>query len=407
MKKSLFFTAALFFIPPQAYCLSLGDIFTEVVNQAIQGDSSSQNEPPAPVKPQTTTANSDQGEREETEQERDLREKAEKAQLEKLANAPLERMLQQANIPKERLLIWEDSNTRFQLPRGNTNFYANKFILDTVNKYAESEVDEATKFTPPRKSEFEKQADYEVRLKKAQTEFNLSQAVADADGYRFKMIKKYFNPMVGAPRFDYAGKGFKYDAETESLYLVIDNENSSELIRTPVKFSNVSPETAQAFQVLSQRQTDSSSTPCLTTKVGMEWLANRLTAKFVVFRYFPNCQYGGKEYLDAYNLIAALPESHSLKAGSMIDYQYAIIFGKETANNYDKMIAQADQSDQRRFVAEDKTKSWYPLYSKIKDEIYECKVIKDNIAVIGRTVGEKAAYENAVSSRNRYAICFR
>ena len=91
----------------------------------------------------------------------------------------------------------------------------------------------------------------------------------------------------------------------------------------------------------------------------------------------------------------------------LINHQYPVVFGKETANNFEKTIAVAEQAANRKRMEKDQTKIWYPLHSKIKDEIYECKVIKDNIAAIAMTNGDKAAYDSAVNYKNRYAICFR
>lgn len=423
MKKTLVFTAALLLLPPQAFCLSLGDIFTEVVNQATQADTQPQQETPAPVetsaKKQISGEDSDGSVYVESKADRMRREQAEKDRLEKLVNEHQEQFARKSNIPKERLLIWEDVHSRIHLPSG-TSSYAHKLILDTVNKYTESEVDEATTFIAPRKSEFEKQADYEVRLRKAQSDFNSSEAVANTNGYRFKMIQQYFSPMVGVPELSADDRYFKYDADKEILTLIIRQsetyagEYRSEQTETPVVIKNVSPENAKAFKALSSATNTSSVglatyvLPCIAPHVGMEWsTSDRLTAKYVVFDFNSGCGGEGEDTSDAYKTIAQLPETHSLKSGVQINHQLPIIFGKETANNYDKTIAAAEQAAKRQRAENDKAKIWYPLHSKIKDDIYECKVIKDNIAGIAMTSGDKAAYDAAVNYKNRYAVCFR
>lgn len=425
MKKTLVFTAALLLIPPQAFCLSLGDIFTEVVNQATQTDTQPKQETPAPtpVAPPASTQTQESGGCSdctyvESKADRMRREQAEKDRQEKLANEHQEQFARKSNIPKERLLIWEDVHSRIHLPSG-TSSYAHKLILDTVNKYAESEVDEATAFVTPRKSEFEKQADYDVRLRKAQSDFNSSEVVANTNGYRFKMIQQYFSPMVGVPELSAEDRYFKYDADKEILTLIIRQsqayagEYRSEQTETPVVIKNVSPEIAKAFKTLSSATNTSSVglatyvLPCIAPHVGMEWSASgRLTAKYVVLDFNSGCG-GESDTSDAYKTVAQLPESHPLKAGVAINHQYPIVFGKETANNYDKTIAAAEQAAKRQRAENDKAKIWYPLHSKIKDDIYECKVIKDNIAGIAMTSGDKAAYDAAVNYKNRYAVCFR
>ncbi len=420
MKKTWVFTAALLLLPPQAFCLSLGDIFTEVVNQATQADTQPQQETPAPVETsaqkQISGEDSDGSVYVESKADRMRREQAEKDRQEKLANEHQEQFARKSNIPKERLLIWEDVHSRIDLPRGASNWYAKKLILDTVNKYAESEVDEATTFIAPRKSEFEKQADYEVRLRKAQDDFNSSEAVANTNGYRFKMIQQYFSPMVGVPVVNSLGDSFKYDADNEQLTLIIGNEHfsGSEQTNIPVNLKNIAPDIAKAVKTLSSATTHVEVAmgyyvkPCVAPRIGMEWSASgRLTAKYVVFEFNSGCEKEEKDTSDAYKTIAQLPETHSLKSGVQINHQLPIIFGKETANNYDKTIAAAEQAAKRQRAENDKAKIWYPLHSKIKDEIYECKVIKDNVSGIAMVNGDQAAYESLLGYKNRYAVCFR
>lgn len=414
MKKTLVFTAALLLIPPQAFCLSLGDIFTEVVNQATQADTQPKQETPAPtpVAPPASTQTQESGGCSdctyvESKADRMRREQAEKDRQEKLAREHQEQFARKSNIPKERLLIWENVHSQIDLPSG-TSSKAKELILDTVNKYSESEVDEATTFVAPRKSEFEKQADYDVRLRKAQSDFNSSEAVANTNGYRFKMIQQYFSPMVGVPAVNNLGDAFKYDADNEQLALVIKNDRlfDSEQTSIPVKLKNIGPEIAKAFKALVSDTYD--GRPCVAPRIGMEWSASgRLTAKYVVFDFNSGCGGEGKDTSDVYNTVAQLPETHSLKSGVQINHQLPIVFGKETASNYDKTITAAEQAAKRQRAENDKAKIWYPLHSKIKDDIYECKVIKDNIASIAMTSGDKAAYDAAVNYKNRYAVCFR
>lgn len=311
-----------------------------------------------------------------------------------------------ALIPKERLLFWEDVQTR-----ADVSFEERKLILDSMNKRAENDVAKASTFVPPKKDDFEKQADYEVRLGKAQGEFNSTEAVADTNGYRFKLIQHYFNPMVGKPEIDGGSKDFfKYDAETEVLSLVIRNDDDSESMYTPVLISGITPEIGKAFQTLSYGH---GSEACLKPRIGMEWLANRLTAKLVLFDYHPSCA-ETTDYASAYNTIMALPDSHPLKAGVVINHQYPVLFGKETADNYDKTIAAAAQVEEQRRTEEFKTaihkaeemakgKSWEPLFSEIKEK---CNYMKISLIDTAKRYGDNSANYQVSEYKKNSPQCF-
>lgn len=316
MKKTLVFTAALLLIPPQAFCLSLGDIFTEVVNQATQTDNQPKQEVPA----------SQENSREEQSGQRE--------------SDFSESLTKKSSIRKERLLIWEDIHARMYLAG---SFAERELILDTVNKYAENDIEKATTFVPPRKSEFEKQADFEVRLRKAQFDFNRSEAVADTNGFRFKTLKKYFNPMVGSPVVSGDAGYFSYDAENEVLTIIVKHSDSkSHQTDIPVSINNVSPTIAKAFKVLASPP---SGLNCIGPHVAMEWsTSGRLTARYVVFDYEPQCSEKG-DLAAALRGFTALPEAHPLKYGIEVNHPLPIVFGQETASNYDKNTAALGYKD--------------------------------------------------------------
>lgn len=273
-----------------------------------------------------------------------------------------------------------------------------------MNKYVENEVVEANTFVTPTKSEFEKQADYEVRLKKAKLDFYTSEPAGDPNSYRFKMVNKYFNPMVGAPQVSRYGDSFKYDADNEVLTLKIKNDYS-EQTSIPAVFKNVSPEIAKAFRTLAGETTGGRQ--CVVPHVALEWSRYaRLTAKYLVFDYYAGCA-KASDMSEAYKTVAGLPETHPLKSGVEMNHQLPVEFSKDTADNYEKILAGAEQNEKSNQAELNKTKIWYPLYSKIKDEIYECFALKNNIAGTAMLNGDKAAYDILLGYRTRYAICFR
>lgn len=306
-------------------------------------------------------------------------------------------------IPQDKMLVWEDNGTRFQ---GKLSLQQEELILDTLNFLVGKEVDGAAQFTPPRKDDYEKTSDYEARVKKARAEFDNSLAVKDQAKLRFQMIKDNFSAVVGWPvyRGTYSAKeDYVYNADTETLTINIRSNDSfkSKAFAIPVSF----PLTPAQARLIDQENV----LECLPARIIMEWSSPKLVAKYLAPDLDwaeENC--GSNLKLKALKqLLAGLPANHALKKGIPLNYTLPIDFVKITDDEYRAKLNKGKEEAAKKSEAAMKAKRWYPMFSRIKDNLSDCSVIKNNILSLDMTSGEQRAYESIIATQKRYPFCFR
>lgn len=306
------------------------------------------------------------------------------------------------NIPQDKILVWESSRAQYQ---GRFSVQQAKIILDTLNFLVGKQVDGTTEFTPPRKDDYEKTSDYEARVKKAKAEFDNSLAVKDPVQYRFTGIKEAFTAIVGRPVYprSYSKGDYIYNADTEMLTLNIRSFDTtkSEVFAIPASFP-LSPAQARLLD-------EDDVLECIPPRIIMEWSPPKLVAKYMV----PDIE-SAEEYCSSPSklaglkrLLTGLPANHVLKKGIPLNYTLPASFEKITDQEYKVKLNKGKEADAQKREAEMKNKRWYPLFSRIRDQIAECVVVKNNVLTLDMTSGEQRAYESIVATQKRYPLCFR
>lgn len=268
-----------------------------------------------------------------------------------------------------------------------------QYLLDGMNAdiWMKHEYKMAVQYVPSSKSEFEKTEDYNARITKEKAQFALIPQYANHPEQCFlNVVHEYLHRYMGKLLVVYQSHVYDPDAEKlvvnfahfdpvdvrEGLTRTFKSRPVELVMPFEVKF-NISPE--QAKEVLSLWTLKNA----IPVKIGVEYVGGD---KLVLRR--ANFYYSSKGALS-----------------TRLDLELPYKFTQENMRNYLAGMRKSNESSPPKPVV--KNAKYENLSRSIREDVYECNVIKNNLASLAMSKGYDEAYQSGLSYKARYSLCFK